>query len=160
MKIVQNINTTLIAEEGKILRKKNTQYLTPEVMLGYDYYEADLPRSAPYLETPDDYEEIDKPEDWEGGFKINQPKRMEQMVAIINTERIEFNNRGLTTEQALAVQDIAPRWDIEVKVGMALDEGYMFTYLGELYRVIKAHTVMSHYEPSPNTEGLYEKVKE
>ena len=62
MKLEQKAITTIHADEGKQLVRKSDGHIAGEsVTLGYNYYEAGIPLSEPHLETPDDYEEQDKP---------------------------------------------------------------------------------------------------
>ena len=57
--------TVLIAENDKILRRRNTEEIFGrEVALGYSYYIGGVLQDPPHLDVPGDFEEIDKPEDW------------------------------------------------------------------------------------------------
>lgn len=65
MKTEQITYTTLIADENKLLKRKSDGWIAGEKLtLGYNYYESGVGLPAAKLETPEDYEEIDKPEDW------------------------------------------------------------------------------------------------
>ena len=62
MRLEQKAITTIHADDGKLLVRKSDGHVAGEsVTLGYNYYEAGIPLSEPHLETPDDYEEQDKP---------------------------------------------------------------------------------------------------
>ena len=66
MKIEQKTITTLAADEGMLLcRKSNGWVAGKQITLGYNYYEAGVGLSQPKMETPDDYEEIPIPEDFD-----------------------------------------------------------------------------------------------
>lgn len=54
--------TVLIAEKGKIFKRKNSEdELGDELWLGYSYYLNGVKLDTPHLDTPDDFEEIDVP---------------------------------------------------------------------------------------------------
>lgn len=54
--------TVLIADEGKIIRRKNTEdTFGDELWLGYSYYINGKKLSEPHLDVPEDFEEIDAP---------------------------------------------------------------------------------------------------
>lgn len=77
MKTEQRTVTTIIADEGKLLRRKSDGWIAGEqVTLGYNYYESGIGLSSPKLETPEDYEEIDQPEDYEQPPIIDQGRRI------------------------------------------------------------------------------------
>lgn len=162
MKIEQITITKIIADEGKILKRKcDGHFYGTEMTLGYNYYEAGVALSSPKLETPDDFEEIDKPENYEErGLEINQAKRMKRMQELITEERQHFTERGLTTKESIEVKELAPRWGVEIKVGDTVTKGMRFTYEDKLWEVLQDHTVLSHYYPSINTASLYMEVTE
>lgn len=54
--------TTIIADNGKLLRRKGTDDIYGEIAtLGYSYYIGGVLQNPPHLDVPDDFEEIDKP---------------------------------------------------------------------------------------------------
>lgn len=56
--------TVLIASEGKVLKRKNSQDIFgKEIALGYSYYIDGMKLNEPHLDTVDDFEEIDEPEE-------------------------------------------------------------------------------------------------
>ena len=66
MQLEQKTITTIHADEGKLLvRKSDGQVMGESVTLGYDYYDAGVALSKPRQMKPEDYEEIDIPEDYE-----------------------------------------------------------------------------------------------
>lgn len=159
MKLEQRTITIIVAEEGKLLVRKSDGWLAGEShTLGYNYYEAGMPLSAAKLELPDDYMEIDKPEDYEKKPIINQAKRMERMEQLLNEEKKEFKNRGLSAEEMITHKQFAPVWGEDIKEGDAVVKGDKFTFNGKLYAVLQDHTVLAHYEPSINTASLYVEV--
>lgn len=159
MKITQITRTIIEAEEGKLLMRKKDGWIAGTIVhLGYNYYEAGIPLAEKKLETPDDYMEIDAPEDYEAPVLINQSKRLERITQLLNEEKKEFKNRGLSVEQMIEHQQFAPKWGEDIKEGDALKKGDKFTYNGKLYAVLQDHSVLAHYEPSINTASLYVEV--
>lgn len=159
MKFEQKTITTLVAEEGMLLRRKADGWVAGEhVTLGYNYYEAGIALAEAKMETPDDYEEIAKPEDYETKPIIDQAKRLERITTLLNEERKAFKERGLTAEQMIAHKSFAPKWGEDIKEGDAVVKGDKFTYEGKLYAVLQDHTILPHYYPSVNTASLYVEV--
>ena len=159
MKIEQRTITTIIAEDGMLLKRISDGHVFGErVTLGYDYYDAGVALAEPRLMTPEDFEEIEKPEDYEVKPIINQPQRMRRMLALIAEEKKEFANRGLSAVEMLEVKDLASRW--EEIVGTEVKKGDKFTYEGKLYAVLQDHTAQAHFAPSIDTAALYTEVTE
>lgn len=161
MKIEQRTITTIIAEEGKLLMRTSDGHIFGDrVTLGYDYYDAGVALAEPRLLKPEDFEEIEKPADYEEKPIINQAQRMRRMLALIGEEKTEFKNRSLTAVEMMEVKDLAPVWGKDIVEGTALVKGDKFTFDGKLWSVLQDHTVMAHYEPSVNTAALYTEVTE
>jgi hypothetical protein len=159
MKITQITRTIIEAEEGKLLMRKKDGWIAGTIVhLGYNYYEAGIPLAEKKLETPDDYVEIDAPEDYETPVLINQSKRLERMTQLLEEEKKEFKNRGLSVVDMIKHQQFAPKWGEDIKEGDTLNKGDKFTYNGKLYAVLQDHSVLAHYEPSINTASLYVEV--
>lgn len=160
MQIIQETRTIIKAEDGKVLRKKNTGRVVGDtVHLGYDYYEAGVPLAEPRLAVPDDYEEIDTPEDYKEVEIINQAKRLAVMQRLFEEEKKEISKRKLTATEMLAVKNLYPRWGEDIKEGDAVTKGIKFLYTdGKLYAVRQDHTILAHYYPSVNTAALYEEI--
>ena len=161
MKIINVTRTNIEAEEGKLLRRKSDGWVAGKSYpLGYNYYEARVPLAEKKLETPDDYEEIDAPEGYEEPIIVNQSKRMERMAQLIEEEKREFKNRGLSAVDMIKHQQFAPKWgeDEGFKEGDTVKKGDKFTYEGKLYAVLQDHTILAHYYPSINTASLYVEV--
>lgn len=159
MKLEQVTRTTIVADEGKLLVRKSDGWIAgTSYPLGYNYYEAGLPLAEKKMESPDDYEEIDAPEDYEAPVLINQSKRLERITQLLNEEKKEFKNRGLSVEQMIEHQQFAPKWGEDIKEGDTLKKGDKFTYNGKLYAVLQDHTILAHYYPSINTASLYVEV--
>lgn len=157
--LVQKTVTTMVAKEGKLLRRKGSDAAFEDITLGFDYYDTGVPLATRQLQGIENYEVIDRPEDWEdGGAKVDQSKRLEKITQILNEEKREFKNRGLTSEQMLTHKAFAPKWGEDIKEGDAVVRGDKFTYEGKLYAVLQDHTILPHYYPSVNTAALYVEV--
>ena len=161
MKIKQVVNTVIYAEEGNVLARKSDGWIAGKSYpLGYNYYEAGVPLAEKKQEVPDDYEEIDAPEGYEAPIIVNQSKRMERMNQLLDEEKKEFKNRGLSAVEMIKHKQFAPQWGIDIKEGDSLVKGDKFTYDGKLWSVLQDHTIMPHYYPSINTASLYVEVTE
>ena len=161
MKLVQVINTLIYAEEGNVLARKSDGWIVgPYYPLGRNYYEGGIPLADSKLEMPEDFEEIPIPEGYEIKPIINQSKRMECMVRLLELEKREFKNRGLTPAEMIKYKQFAPKWGEDFKEGDKLEKGFMFTYEDKLFAVLQDHTILAHYEPSINTAALYVEVTE
>ena len=58
--------TVVIANEGKVLRRIGTdEIFGKEIYLGYSYYIGGVKQEPPHLDVPEDFEEIDEPEEEE-----------------------------------------------------------------------------------------------
>ena len=171
MKTEQITFTTIIADEGKLLRRKSDKWVAGErVTLGYNYYEGGVGLSQAKLETPDDYEEIDKPTDYEEPQVIDQVKRildglklqeetalqMENVNKRMEEERANINTIDVSDDEALLIKDIYPEWEVglEVKIGERYRVGE------DLWRVVKEHTTQENWKPGIETASLWERVEE
>lgn len=151
----EQITTTIIkADEGKVLRRKSSGAIYGEtVHLGYNYYDAGVGLSEAKLDTPDDFEEIDKPEDY-NEFKIDQVKRLIRIKDLVEDNKNNINTFGLTNEESLQVIDWFPVWEANVK----LKTGEKISYNGKLYEILQNHTSQDGWEPSINTASLFKEV--
>lgn len=141
-----------------LCRKSDGWVAGEQITLGYNYYEAGVGLPQPKLETPDDYEEIPIPEDYEVKPIVNQEKRLARITELLNREKQEFKTLGLTSEQMLTHKAFAPKWGEDIKEGDTVVKGDKFTYEGKLYAVLQDHTILPHYYPSINTAALYVEV--
>ena len=161
MIIEQETRTTIKADEGKILvRKSDGQIVGDTIHLGYDYYDAGVALSNPRLMKPEDYEEIDIPEDYEQTPIINHVRRLKRAQELIKQNTAEINNLNLSPKDALEVVDWFPEWGIDegFKVGDTVQKGQKFKYNGKLYAVLQEHSILANYAPSINTASLYVEV--
>lgn len=160
MKIEQITTTKIIADEGKLLRLKSSGFIYgDQVSLGYDYYDAGVGLSQPRLLKPDDFEEIDKPENYEEMPVIDQVRRLKRTRELIEQNIKEMNTLGLSAVDALEVKDWYPKWGEEgFKQGDTVTKGQKFQFGDKLYAVLQDHTILAHYEPSINTAALYVEV--
>ena len=163
MKLVQVVNTVIYAEEGNVLARKSDGWIVgPYYPLGRNYYDAGVPLAEDKLEMPDDFEEIPIPEGYEIKQIINQSKRLERMTQLLEEEKKEFKNRGLSAVDMIKHKSYAPKWgeDEGFKEGDTVKKRDKFTYNGKLWAVLQDHTIMPHYYPSVNTASLYVEVTE
>ncbi len=161
MKIEQITRTVIKADEGKLLVRKSDGWIAGEqVSLGYNYYEAGVALSSPRLETPDDYEEIDKPEDYEVKPIINHVKRLKRAKELMAQNTKEMNTLELSAVEALEVVDWFPTWGVDegFREGDTITKNTKFKYEGKLYACLQDHVIMPHYYPSVNTASLYVEV--
>lgn len=161
MKILQETRTIIKADEGKLLVRKSDGWIAGEqVSLGYNYYEAGVALSSPRLETPDDYEEIDMPEDYEVKPIINHVRRLKRTKELIAQNTREMNDLALNAVDALEVADWFPTWGVDegFREGETIKKNTKFQYEGKLFACLQDHTIMPHYYPSINTASLYVEV--
>lgn len=161
MQIEQKTITTLVADEGKLLVRKSDGFVPGDrVTLGYNYYEAGIGLSNAKLETPDDYEEIDIPEDYEQRPVINHMKRLKRSKELMQQNVKEMNSLELSVADALEVTEFFPEWLVDegFLVGDTVTKGTKFKYQGKLYAVLQDHTILAHYYPSVDTAALYVEV--
>ena len=151
----EQITTTIIkADEGKVLRRKSSGAIYGKtVHLGYNYYDAGVGLSEAKLDTPDDFEEINKPEDY-NEFKIDQVKRLIRIKDLVEDNKNNINTFGLTNEESLQVIDWFPVW----KANVELKTGEKISYNGKLYEILQDHTSQDGWEPSINTASLFKEV--
>ena len=161
MKILQETRTIIKAEEGKLLvRKSDGMVCGDTVHLGYDYYDAGVALSNPRLMTPDDYEEIDMPEDYEEKPIINHVRRLKRAKELIKQNTREMNDRALNAVDALEVVDWFPIWGVDegFREGDIIKKNTKFQHEGKLFACLQDHTIMPHYHPSIDTASLYVEV--
>lgn len=161
MQIEQITKTIIKADEGKLLVRKSDGWVAGEqVSLGYNYYEAGVALSKPHLEVPDDYMEIDKPEDYEVKPIINHVQRLKRTNELIKRNIEEMNDLRLSAVDALEVVEWYPKWGVDegFKEGDTVTKNTKFQYEGKLYAVLQDHIILAHYYPSINTASLYVEV--
>lgn len=159
MRIEQITTTKIIADEGKIFRRKSDGVMAgPIIPLGYDYYDAGVGLAHPYAPKPEDYDEIDMPEDWEPAPVIDQVKRLQRTSELIKQNTEEINSLGLSDNDALKVKEWYPKW--EDFIGKTIEAGFVTLYADNLWRARQTHTAMEVYPPSMDTASLYEVIVE
>lgn len=159
MRIEQITTSRMIADEGKVFRKKSSGIIFGnEISLGYDYYDAGVGLAYPQAATPEDFEEIEIPEDYEVTPVIDQVKRLKRTSELCKLNVQQINGYGLTDNEALEVKEWYPRW--EDYIGKEIAEGFVTLYNDNLYRARQTHTAMEIYPPSLDTASLYEVIVE
>lgn len=161
MKIEQRTITTIVAEEGKLLMRKSDGWVAGErFTLGYDYYEAGVGLAEPRLATPEDFEEIDKPEGWEEKPIINQVQRLKRTDELIKRNIEEMNSLNLSAVEALEVKNWYPIWGEteNFREGDTITAGVKMQYGDKLWQALQDHTLMGIYPPSIATASLYKEV--
>ena len=161
MRIEQKTITTIIADEGKVLRRKSDGFNAGErITLGYNYYEAGVALSNPKLETPSDYEEVDKPLDYDTNPMVDHVKRLQRAKELLRQNTREMNSLGLNAKEALEVADWYPEWGDEgVAEGDEMKRGNKFRHQGKLWVVKQRHTIKPLYKPT-DAPNLYEELTE
>ena len=163
MRLEQRTITTLVAEEGKLLVKKSDGRIFGErVTLGYDYYDANVPLSEAKLLAPEDFEEIDKPEDYEQPQVINQVQRLKRTDELIKRNIAEMNSLNLSAVEALEVKNWYPIWGEteNFREGDTITAGTKMQYGDKLWEALQTHTLIGIYPPSIDTASLYKEVTE
>lgn len=70
--------------------------------------------------------------------------------------RQQINTLAVDDATALRMIAFYPEWES----GKAYTVGFRFTYNGDLYKVIQAHTSQSNWLPGSGTESLYTRIDE
>lgn len=163
MKIENVTITKLVADEGKVFRKKSSGVIYGDTIhLGYDYYDAGVGLSQADLLTPEDFDEIDIPEDYEEKPVIDQVKRLKRTDELIVQNIAEMNSLELSASEALAVQNWYPTLYVTegFKEGDTLAMNTKFQYNGKLWAARQSVVISEVYPPSIDTAALYVEVTE
>lgn len=162
MRTEQRTVTTIIADEGKLLRRKSDGWEAGEqVTLGYNYYEGGVGLSEAKLETPDDYEEYDKPDDYEEPQIIDNVGRIKAGMQLLDnvTKRMEeekanINNLDLSNNEKLELKDMFPEWEI----GISVKQGDTYRVGDDLWEALQDHTTQELWEPGLDTASIWKHV--
>ena len=158
MRIEQITTSRMIADEGKVFRRKSDGMICgEEITLGYDYYDAGVGLAHPHAARPEDFEEVDMP-DYEQPPVIDQVKRLNRTSELIKQNTEEINSLGLSDNDALKVKEWYPHW--EDFIGETIEAGFVTLYADNLWRARQTHTAMEVYPPSMDTASLYEVIVE
>lgn len=163
MRLEQKTVTTIIADEGKLLKRVSDGLILGErITLGYDYYDAGVGLAEPRLMKPEDFEEIVKPENYEQPQVINQVKRLQRTDELIKQNTKEMNSLHLSPTDALQVKHWYPTWGVDEGLleGDEIEKGTWFQYEDKLYAALQTHTIQAIYPPSIHTAALYTEVTE
>ena len=163
MRTEQRTITTIIADEGKLLRRKSDGWEAGEqVTLGYNYYEGGVGLAEAKLETPDDYEEYDKPAGYEEPEIINHVKRIQDGLKLqenvnkrIEEEKANINNLSLTNSEKLQLKDMFPEW----KNGIPVKQGDTYRVGDDLWEALQDHTTQDLWKPGLETASLWKRVE-
>ena len=159
MRIEQITTSRMIADEGKVFRRKSDGFIMgEEITLGYDYYDAGVGLAHPHAAKPEDFEEVDKPSEWEAAPVIDHVKRLNRTSELIKQNTEEINSLGLPDNDALKVKEWYPKW--EDFIGQTIEAGFVTLYADSLWRARQTHTAMEIYPPSMDTASLYEVIVE
>lgn len=159
MRIEQITTSRMIADEGKVFRRLSDGMICgEEITLGYDYYDAGVGLSHPYASKPEDYEEVDMPEDYEAAPVIDHVRRLNRTSELIRQNTEEINSLSLSDNDALKVKQWYPHW--EDFIGQTIETGFVTLYADNLWRARQTHTAMEIYPPSMETAALYEVIVE
>lgn len=66
----------------------------------------------------------------------------------------------LPDETALIAKELYPSWEELVSSGQLIKVNYKFTFGGNLYRTLQAHTFQMNWVPGQGTESLYAQIDE
>lgn len=158
MRIEQITTSRMIADEGKVFRRKSDGFIMgEEITLGYDYYDAGVGLAHPHAARPEDFEEVDMP-DYEQPIIIDHVKRLNRTTELIKQNTEEINSLGLSDNDALKVKEWYPHW--EDFIGQTIEAGFVTLYADQLWRARQTHTAMEIYPPSMDTASLYEVIVE
>ena len=158
MRIEQITTSRMIADEGKVFRRKSDGFIMgEEITLGYDYYDAGVGLAHPHAARPEDFEEVDMP-DYEQPLVIDHVKRLNRTTELIKKNTEEINSLGLSDNDALKVKEWYPHW--EDFIGKTIEVGFVTLYADNLWRARQTHTAMEIYPPSMDTAALYEVIVE
>lgn len=155
MKFEQKTITTIIADEGKLLKRKRDGWIAGErVTLGYNYYESGIGLSEPVLETPADYEEIDKPEDYETVPVIDHITRLKNATRMIDYMKNSIQDLEVSAYDALEIMDWYPELTTSL-YGTQIKTGDRYRYDEKLWEAIKDFTFQIGWEPGINTASMW-----
>lgn len=163
MRLEQKTFSIIHADEGMVLARKSNGIIVGESYhLGYNYYDEGVGLSSPRLEVPEDFEEIDKPEDWEKKPIINQVQRLKRTDELIKRNIAEMNTLNLSAVEALEVKNWYPIWGEteNFREGDTITAGTKMQYGDKLWEALQTHTLMGIYPPSIATASLYKEVTE
>lgn len=163
MRIEQRTISVMLADEGKVFRKKSSGFIVgDEVSFGYDYYDAGVGLAHPYAPKPEDYDEIEMPEEWEQPPVIDQVKRLNRTSELIQQNIQEMNSLKLSAADALAVQSWYPiLYETENYMeGDTITMNAKVQHDGKLYAARQTHTITRGYAPSLDTAALWVEVTE
>jgi hypothetical protein len=163
MRIEQITTSRMVADEGKVFVRKSDGYIMGDtISLGYDYYDAGLPSLAPHATSVEDYEEIDRPENWNERAVIRPTKALMRATEICAQYTQEINNYNLSPAEALQVQSWYPKlFETEgYEEGKPIFTGTRVQYYGKLWEVRQDHNIASHFAPSLATASLWMEVVE
>ena len=163
MRIEQITTSRMIADEGKVFVRKSDGYIMGDtISLGYDYYDAGLPSLAPHATSVEDYEEIDRPAEYNERSVIRPTKALMRATEICAQYTQEINNYDLSPAEALQVQSWYPvLFETEgYEEGKPIFTGTRVQYYGKLWEVRQDHNIASHFSPSLATASLWKEVTE
>lgn len=158
MRIEQITTSRLVADEGKVFRRKTDGYIVGDtITLGYDYYDAEVALSHPHATSAEDYEEIETPTDWHKADIIRQVSRLKRTDELIKQNIAEMNSLDLSATEALEVQHWFPTlYETEgYTEGQPIAKGARVQYEGKLWEAMQDHTITSAFTPSIHTASLW-----
>lgn len=163
MRIEQITTSRMVADEGKVFIRKSDGYIMGDtISLGYDYYDAGLPSLAPHATSVEDYEEIDRPAEYNERSVIRPTKALMRATEICAQYTQEINNYDLSPAEALQVQSWYPvLFETEgYEEGKPILTGTRVQYEGKLWECRQDHNIASIYAPSLATASLWKEVTE
>lgn len=84
------------------------------------------------------------------------PEFLDRLNKVVQEVPARINDKQFTPDEALAAKKFYPTWgDENAPMGKQVDAGFRFNHSGELYEVIKPHTLNEAWVPGEGTESLY-----
>ena len=161
MQIEQITTSRLIADNGKVFRRKTDGYIVGDtITLGYDYYDASVALSHPHAVSAEDFEEIEMPTDWHKAEIIHQVSRLKRTDELIKQNIAEMNSLDLSASQALEVAHWFPTlYETEGYTdGQPIAMGVRVQFEGKLWECRQDHTITTAFPPSIATASLWMEV--
>lgn len=136
-----------------------------KIILHEDYFRSfDLSKEETealptYAHNSEELDRLLSSDEWNGGEEIQTvTPDLIQVAAVKNlmtATKASIQSMNLTTEEALAVKDVFPDWE----VGIDVKAGEKYNCDDDLWEVVQEHTTQENWKPSMETLSLWKKVQ-